>query len=285
MPIIDQIYIKMKTLSYRSRASEVFLLEEILTRLGYQVVVSNYFGLDTHKAVLDFQQKNGLVVDGKVGVKTWSKLLEADNDPLEFNHKILSEQDLVDFARQYNLEVPAVKAVNEVESSGKGFLVDGRPKILFEGHVFWRELKKRNINPEDLLNDESKDVLYSTWTKNHYLGGTGEYLRLERAAALSPSKEVREAAYSAASWGAFQIMGYHYRSLGYESIETFVSKMKDHEREHLRAFGKFLDVNNLIRHLINKDWTKFAKGYNGISYKVNKYDEKLKAAYERYLVL
>lgn len=275
----------MRVLSFRSRSPAVFFLEELLSRLGYKLVISNYFGLDTHRAVLDFQQKNGLVVDGKVGVKTWSKLLAADNDPLEFNHKYLSEDDLVEFARNYNLEVPVVKAVNEVESSGKGFLVDGRPKILFEGHVFWRELKKRNINPEELLDENSKGILYKSWTRKHYLGGTREYLRLERAAALSPSKQVREAAFCSASWGAFQIMGFHYRSLGYESIEVYVSKMKEHEREHLKAFGRFLEVNNLIRHLVSKNWAKFAEGYNGIGYRTNKYDEKLKAAYEKYLIL
>lgn len=273
----------MKTLSYRSRASEVFLLEEILSRLGYNIVISDYFGMDTHHAVLDFQKKNGLVVDGKVGVKTWSKLLAADQNPLDFNYKLLSEQDLLDFARRYDLELAAVKAVNEVESSGKGFLLDGRPKILFEGHVFWRELKKRNIQPETLLSNHSKDVLYETWTKNYYSGGTGEYERLEKAASLSPLKEVKDAAHCSASWGAFQIMGYHYSRLGYESIENFVSKMTEHEREHLKAFGKFLEVHNLIRYLKDRNWEKFAEGYNGKGYKANRYDEKLKAAYERYL--
>lgn len=275
----------MKTLSYRSRASEVFLLEEILSRLGYNIVISEYFGMDTHHAVLDFQQKNGLVVDGKVGVKTWSKLLEADQNPLNFNHKLLSEQDLLDFARRYDLEIAAVKAVNEVESSGKGFLLDGRPKILFEGHVFWRELKKRNIQPETLLSNHSGDVLYKTWTKKYYAGGTGEYVRLEKAATLSPLKEVKDAAHCSASWGAFQIMGFHYSHLGYESIENFVSQMTEHEREHLKAFGKFLEVHNLIRFLKSKNWAKFAEGYNGKGYRANRYDEKLRAAYERYLAM
>lgn len=272
----------MKTLKYKSQGPEVHFLEEILSKIGYAVYVSNYFDLDTHKAVMDYQQKNGLVVDGIVGVKTWSKLLAAESGFLQFNHKWLSEQDLQDFASHYDLELAAVKAVNEVESSGKGFLVDGRPKILFEGHVFWKQLQKRNIDPQTLLNEECSDVLYQKWSKTHYLGGTKEYSRLEKAAGLKDSPQVREAAYCSASWGSFQIMGYHYSSLGYPSIDNWVIKMNEHEREHLKAFGKFLEVNRLMIHLKNRNWAKFAQGYNGGGYRLNNYDEKLKAAYEKY---
>lgn len=272
----------MKIIRYRSNGPEVHFLEELLTKLGYSIFVSNYFGLDTHKAVLDFQRKNTLVVDGIVGIKTWSKLLAAEQEFIKFNSRLLSEQDLIDFAIQYNLETATVKAVNEIESSGKGFLIDGKPKILFEGHIFWRELEKRNINPETLLNEQSKDVLYKKWTRIYYLGGTREYSRLEKAANLLDSKEIHNAAYCSASWGAFQIMGYHYQSLDYTSIDNFVEKMFEHEREHLKAFGKFLKNNNLIIHLKNKNWAKFARGYNGPGYKLNKYDIKLAKAYKKY---
>ena len=272
----------MKTIRHKSRGAAVHFLEELLTKLGYTVYVSYYFGLDTKRAIMDFQLKNNLVVDGIVGLKTWSKLIAAEQDFLNHNNKFLAEQDLIDFATKYNLELAAVKSVNEIESSGKGFLTDGNPKILFEGHVFWKELKNRNIDPHTLLNNNSKDVLYQKWTKKYYLGGTKEYLRLQKAASLKNSKDVHDAAYCSASWGAFQIMGYHYKSLGYSSIDDFVSKMNLHEREHLNAFGRFLEVNNLIIHLKNKNWAKFARGYNGSGYKKNKYDEKLEKAYQKY---
>ncbi|HBO30736.1 MAG TPA: hydrolase, partial [Leeuwenhoekiella sp.] len=69
----------MKTLRYRSRDQEVYFLEELLQKMGYNIYVSTYFGVDTDKAVKDFQQKNDLVVDGIVGLKTWSKLLAQEN--------------------------------------------------------------------------------------------------------------------------------------------------------------------------------------------------------------
>jgi len=274
----------MKTIRYRSTGNDVYFLEDLLTKLGYQLYVSYYFGLDTHAAVKDFQRKNNLVIDGIVGLKTWSKLIATEQEFLNYNKKLLSENDLVTFATIYNLELAAVKAVNEIESSGKGFLADGRPKILFEGHVFWKELIKRDVDPNNLLDDNSKDVLYSKWTKKYYLGGIQEYTRLEKAANLSTAPGVHDAAYCSASWGAFQIMGYRFDSLGYKNINEFVIKMNEHEREHLFAFGKFLEANNLLTHLKNKDWAKFARGYNGPAYKLNKYDIKLEKAYKKYSI-
>lgn len=279
----------MNTLRYRSRGEEVNFLEQILYRMGYPLVVSNFFGKDTDLAVKDFQLKNNLVVDGIVGLKTWAKLINADKDIFKLNDKFLSEKDLIDFASHFAVELPAVKAVNEVESSGKGFLAEGRPRILFEGHVFWRELKKRGIDPKALWTSGFEDVLYETWTKKYYRGGEAEYERLEKAARISNLPGVKEAAYCSASWGAFQIMGFHFKNLAYSSIEDFVERMNLHEREHLAAFGKFISYTGfsgkkLVEWLREKNWKNFAHGYNGSGYEQNKYDLKLKAAYEKYSI-
>ena len=58
--------------------------------------------------------------------------------------------------------------------------------------------------------------------------------------------------------------------------------MYNHEREHLKAFGKFLEVNTILSDLRNRNWAKVALKYNGPSYKLNKYDEKLQKAYAKY---
>jgi hypothetical protein len=278
----------MNTIKYRSRGQEVRFLAELLEKYGYKVLVSTYFGADIDAAVKDFQLKNNLVVDGIVGLKTWMKLIEKDKQIIKSNDKLLSERDLLDFAHRYGLELAAVKAVNQIESSGKGFLAFGKPRILFEGHVFWKELSKRDLQPSSFLNSLTQDVLYEKWTKKYYRGGEGEYERMERAANISASPLAKEAAYCSASWGSFQIMGYHFKNLGYNSIDDFVSAMKEHEREHLAAFGKFIALKSisgkkLVEWLKEKNWAKFAEGYNGAGYKKNKYDEKLRAAYHKYL--
>jgi N-acetylmuramidase-like protein/putative peptidoglycan binding protein len=267
----------MRTIKLGTKSSEVYYLNELLEKLKYSVIVCDRFAAETDKAVRDFQLKNNLVVDGVVGLKTWSALMEQNKDGLSSNSKLLSEQNLIEFSNAHNLELAVVKAVNEVESGGKGFLVDGRPKILFEGHVFWRELEKRNINPANYVNATNQDVLYKSYTKKHYLGGVGEYNRLEKAIQLN-----REAAKCAASWGLYQIMGFNAVSIGYPTIDEYVDKMYLNEGEHLKAFGMFLAKNNLIGLLRNKKWAEFASKYNGAGYKSNKYDEKLMKSYSKF---
>lgn len=272
----------MRTIKYNNKAPEVITLCDMLSKIGYTVIVSDSFTLGVDAAVKDFQSKNSLVVDGVVGIKTWSKLFEKNSQFTNHNDKFLSEQDLLEFANNFQLELATVKAVNEVESSGKGFLISGKPKILFEGHVFWRELEKRGINPSQYLNANTSDVLYQSWTKKYYLGGDAEYNRLQKAIQINPGKPFEDAANASASWGAFQIMGYNAISLGYSSMDDFVQKMYVNEREHLDAFGRFLNANHLIGNLQNKNWAGFALHYNGAGYKANKYDEKLAVAYRKY---
>lgn len=272
----------MKTIKYNNKASEVLVLCEMLNNLGYNLVVSDSFTLAVDVAVKDFQTKNNLVVDGIVGTKSWSKLYELNSQFTNHNNKFLSEQDLINFANIFQLELATVKAVNEIESSGKGFFLSGKPKILFEGHVFWKELEKRGIDPNTYYNSNSANVLYKSWTKQHYVGGEGEHVRLQKAMQLGSDQRFIDAANASASWGCFQIMGFHALSLGYTSIDDFVQKMYVNESEHLNAFGRFLTTNHLISHLQNKNWAEFARRYNGAGYKANKYDTKLAAAYAKY---
>ncbi len=272
----------MKTIKYNNKSPEVILLCEMLNNLGYNLVVSDSFTLAVDVAVKDFQTKNNLVVDGIVGMKSWSKLYELNAQFTNHNSKFLSEQDLINFANIFQLELATVKAVNEIESSGKGFLLSGKPKILFEGHVFWRELEKRGIDPNNYYNSNTANVLYKNWTKQHYVGGEGEHVRLQKAMQIGSDQRFMDAANASASWGCFQIMGFHALPLGYTSIDEFVQKMYVNEGEHLTAFGKFLSTNHLIPFLQNKNWEEFARRYNGAGYKANKYDTKLAAVYAKY---
>lgn len=272
----------MQTIKLKSKGSSVSFLQELLGQVGYEILSTGYFGIETEAAVKDFQTKNQLVVDGKVGVKTWTLLLGKTKPAEAFGDKFLSEQDLVDFAGRYQVELAAVKAVNEVESNGKGFFVDGRPKILFEGHVFWRQLKERGVNPGDFANPSNEKVLYKDATAKNYLGGFREYERLEQAAAISTDPRFREAALASASWGSYQVMGYHAVPLGYSSVQQFVDEMYKHERNHLEVFGRYILKNNCLAHLQVKNWAKFAACYNGPGYTKFSYDEKMAKAYLKF---
>ena len=65
-----------KTLPFM-QGSDVVLCQTILRNNGYDIGsygVDGKYGKQTETAVKKFQEEHGLVVDGKVGVKTWAML-------------------------------------------------------------------------------------------------------------------------------------------------------------------------------------------------------------------
>jgi len=184
--------------------------------------------------------------------------------------KTLTEQDYLEVAGKLNIEVAIIKAVAEVESAGSGFLRNGAPKILFEAHQFYKRV------PVD-VNDKTISVEGWTEAKKYYKYGGAEYTRL----ALAMSYDANTALQSA-SFGKFQIMGFNYFKAGYKDVFEFVQDMYVSEKKHLDAFLNFIEYENIVEAMKNKDWNKFARIYNGSRYKENKYDEKLANAYEKY---
>ncbi|MBE9014440.1 N-acetylmuramidase family protein [Pseudanabaenaceae cyanobacterium LEGE 13415] len=179
----------------------------------------------------------------------------------------LTAQDFQNVARSIGCEVAAVRAVVDVEAAGSGFQRDGRPKILFEAHWFSEFTNGRFDNSHG-------DISSAVWNRALYIGGAGEWDRIYRAVNLD-----REAALKSASWGLGQIMGFNHGAAGYRDVETFVRDMHDSEGKQLNAMFNFIKSNGLDRFLINRDWAGFARRYNGESFRVNRYDEKLAEAY------
>ena len=66
-------------IGYGSSGNDVKALQQKLNSNGYQLDVDGNFGPKTQAAVRDYQQKNGLTVDGIVGKNTWSTLNATNN--------------------------------------------------------------------------------------------------------------------------------------------------------------------------------------------------------------
>jgi hypothetical protein len=189
---------------------------------------------------------------------------------------MISENQFSNSAQILNVEVAAIKAVAEVESRGDGFLTDGKPKILFEPHIFWKQLREKGIDP-NLFMEENPDILYPKWKSGAYGPVSKQHDRLEKAARIN-----REAALLSASWGKFQIMGFNWKLCGVASLQEFINNMYESEDGHLRLFTIYIQNTFLDDELRNHDWAGFARGYNGPLYHKNRYDIKLKTAYLRY---
>ena len=73
----------MASLAYGSTGSEVTELQKLLNTNGYDLEVDGNYGEKTQAAVSDYQQKNGLSVDGVAGDQTLSSLSKAQTSQSE----------------------------------------------------------------------------------------------------------------------------------------------------------------------------------------------------------
>jgi len=258
-----------------SKGQAVRDLQAALNRSGAELYVDGDFGPVTEAAVIEFQRRVGLVVDGIAGSKTQLALAVGDCRCL------LKESDLISAAARLGVELATIKAVNEVESRGSGFFAPGKPAILFERHIMRRRLLliegDEDLNGRVAQLERDYPALVNS-RPGGYAGGLAEYPRLARAKMLE-----HDAAIESASWGLFQIMGFHWSALGYASAQAFEQAMQASEANHLDAFVRFIEADpTLHKALKGRKWAAFARIYNGPSYARNLYDVKLARAYERH---
>lgn len=192
---------------------------------------------------------------------------------------MITEKAFRDSARIIGCDTAAVKAVAKVESGGSGFLASGEPVILFEPHIYFRELKKIDIDPLFYMKDpQYADIIYPVWGTKPYGPSSKQHERLARAASIN-----RDAALKSASYGKFQILGVNYKMCGCKTIQEFVNAMYKSEDEHLRLFTNYILSAGLDDELRYKDWRGFARGYNGPLFARNSYDKKMANAYNSFV--
>jgi hypothetical protein len=245
-------------------------LQHRLAAAGFEVEKDGWFGERTEAAVVAFQQRAGLVADGIAGPKTLA-VLETGSRPA----RLLGQADIDRAAEALGVAIAAVMAVNEVESLGRGFLPDGRPAILFERHVMHRLLADAGRDA-DALAAQYPNVVNAK--RGGYAGGAAEHARLATACGIDLT-----CALQSASWGQYQIMGFHWQTCGYDGVEAFVEAMRGGEAAHLDAFVRFIAADPALhKALKGRKWAEFAKLYNGPAYRENLYDQRLARAYARY---
>lgn len=196
---------------------------------------------------------------------------------------MITDQEFKTAADIIGCEPACIKAVYEVEAAGSAYLPDGRVKILFEGHRFWKQIAKSGVNPATIQKGY-ENVLYQKWDRKQYKGGTGEWDRMSKAIELCKAHDLNALlALNSASYGSFQIMGENFIACGYPDSQAMLAAYNEKgESEMLYSFVRFVKANHLDDELRDKNWPKFAEGYNGSQYKANNYDKKLFVAYTKY---
>lgn len=181
-----------------------------------------------------------------------------------------------DIAKELGVEAAALAAVVEVESNGViGSTVEGQfmPIIRYEGHYFDRLCKPyvRSAAREAGVSDPRVGGIKNPSSQ------ASRWALVRKAASFDS-----DAAYSACSYGVGQVMGSHWKKLGYSSVNDLIQEAQSGFRGQVYLMAKFIKAFDLVDELKARDWSGFARAYNGPLYAQNKYDTKMASAYARY---
>lgn len=176
----------------------------------------------------------------------------------------LNLQDKIDLTCEFGLELASLNAVIEVESGGKGFdETTGKIIIQFEPHWFKR---KAPYTPS------------GAWSLNKVEKQAQEWKAFNDAFAKNAN-----AAMESTSVGLMQVMGFHYKLLGFKTVGEMWDYAKQSEKNQVRLGLLFIQSNKkMYNALKNNDWATFAYYYNGAQYKKFNYDARLSAAYKKH---
>lgn len=182
----------------------------------------------------------------------------------------LTDYDLPEIGALIGVGEDELHAVIEVETAGGGFDAQGRPRMLFEPHVFWRELPEKKRKGA-----ERAGLAYPVWGTKPY--PKDSYARLALAMLLDPVAALRSC-----SWGLGQIMGFNHKAAGYDTAQAMVAAFMDSEAAQLEAMVRFIQSEGLDDELRRHDWSAFARGYNGAGYAKHGYHTRLAAAFAKW---
>lgn len=209
-----------------------------------------------------------LAVDGSWGPASRSAVIEVFRNK---NAPAATPDEINAIADKYGLDRRAMRAVAKVESGGSGWDDSGLLKCLWERHYLWRRVRVAvpflsNPAGGGYTIDADRDGINDSWEKLADASGRFGF----------------SVAAECASFGKFQVMGAHWKVLGYQSVNEMIWLLSRTELAHYEVFARFIKANNLTRALnqVDGDWrnaTPIARGYNGKGQKG--YDTRIAAAW------
>lgn len=210
----------------------------------------------------ELQHAIGVKVDGLWGPASRAGLLARFTNPAA---PAVTDSEIVGFARRLGCTPKQIRAVAKVESGGSAFDSKGRPKILFERHLFHRMTGGR-FTPAPFSNPAYGGYSEDSWMKLAYAAGKNP-----------------EVAFSSCSWGRFQVLGSHWRKLGYASAFELAMSTARTEMAHYELLVRYVEKFGLVTAIraLSADpatCVAFARGYNGPDFGRNQYDRKLARA-------
>jgi len=185
--------------------------------------------------------------------------------------KKLTDIDLPRIGADIGVGEDEIHAILDVETRGGGWDSQGRLKMLFEPHVFYRELGPGKSRDRAV----KEGLAYRKWGAEEY--PRDSYPRLEAAMKININAALRSA-----SWGLGQIMGFNCMMVEYRTAKAMVEAFLKGEAEQLQAVVDFIVAAGLDDELRAHDWRGVARGYNGAGYAKHGYHIKLEKAFRRW---
>lgn len=182
--------------------------------------------------------------------------------------KQITDTQIRKLAEKAGWDYAVLKAIIEVESGGIGFSrLTGKIIIQFEPAWFKRKYE----------NWKKFSVGY-TWFYNGVSDQAAEWKAFNSAFYIDAN-----AAMESTSIGMMQVMGFHWKDLGFDSVGAMWDFAKESEANQIELAIRFIKNNvKLERAVINKDFPTVAYYYNGSGYKKYNYDVRLLKAWLKY---
>ena len=176
----------------------------------------------------------------------------------------MTNEDFIELSKEFGLSFAQIKAVDTVESGGRGFdKYNGKIIIQFEPRWFKR---KSPYTPSGL------------WSLNKVERQAQEWLAFNDA-----FKKDANSAMESTSIGRMQVMGFHWKLLGFKSVGAMWDFAKISEINQMRLGLNFIKSNpKMFMALKNNDWRTFAYYYNGSQYERFNYHTRLEKAHNKY---
>jgi len=177
----------------------------------------------------------------------------------------VSKNDFIFLAKEFDLSYAQLKAVDSVESGGQGFdKITGKIIIQFEPVWFKR---KSPYTPS------------GKWSLNGVERQKEEWIAFNDAFAKDAN-----AAMESTSIGRMQVMGFHWKTLGFSSVGEMWDYAKVNEANQIRLGLRFIKSNTKMYKALQKnDWNTFAYYYNGSGYKKYNYQIRLAREYSKFI--
>lgn len=171
----------------------------------------------------------------------------------------ITDTNISDLAFRWKVHPAALDAISKVESSGFGWFKDGRIKILFEKHWFYK-----NLSGAQRAEAVKKGLARKKWISPKRGGYKEQATASQRYNILAAAIKInKEAALQSISMGRYQIMGFNAALCGFDSAIHMWNAFLDSEAHQLRAFANFLVRKKLVKAIQRLDFETVEEVYNG----------------------